>query len=108
VSHALWQLYGGLFLLAVGSATVMPCLSALASRYAPEQHQGLVQGTFRSMGSLARAVGPLLGGIVYWSVSSSAPYLFGAVLLALPLVLVARLPAPPSPAGAPGGPIARP
>jgi MFS family permease len=108
VSYSLWQLYGGLFLLAVGSATVMPCLSALASRYAPEQHQGLVQGTFRSMGSLARAVGPLLGGIVYWSVSSSAPYLFGAVLLALPLVLVARLPAPPSPAGAPGGPIARP
>jgi MFS family permease len=105
---ALWQLYGGLFLLAAGSATVMPCLSALVSRYAPEEHQGLVQGTFRSMGSLARAIGPLLGGIAYWSVSSSAPYLFGAVLLVLPLVLAARLPAPPSPAGAPGGPIARP
>lgn len=88
------QLFGGLFLLATGSAMVMPCLSALVSRYAHEGRQGLAQGTFRSMGSLARALGPFLGGLAYWSLSSSSPYLLGALFMLLPLALVARLPAP--------------
>lgn len=88
------QLYIGLGLLATGSAMVMPCLSALVSRYASDGRQGLVQGTFRSMGSLARALGPFLGGLAYWSLSSSAPYLLGAGLMLVPLALVAGLPAP--------------
>ncbi|MEZ5979520.1 MAG: MFS transporter [Planctomycetota bacterium] len=88
------QLYGGLTLLAAGSAMVMPSLSALASRLAPDGQQGLVQGTLRSMGSLARAIGPLLGGLAYWSLASSAPYVLGSALLLLPLALCLRLPDP--------------
>ena len=88
------QLYLGLFGLATGSAMVMPCLSALVSRYADEGRQGLAQGTFRSMGSLARALGPFLGGVAYWSLSSSSPYLVGALLMLVPLALAAGLPVP--------------
>jgi MFS family permease len=102
-AHALWQLYGGLALLAFGSALVVPCLSALASRYAPADRQGLVQGTFRGSGSLARALGPLLGGLVYWSLGSAAPYVGGAVIMLVPLFLALRLPPPPvQPAAAAG------
>ena len=43
------ELYSGLAFMAVGSALVMPCLSALVSRYAPADRQGLALGTFRSM-----------------------------------------------------------
>ena len=94
VSTSVAQLYLGLFLLAAGSAMVMPTLSSLVSLYAPEESQGLAQGSFRSMGSLARAVGPLLGGLLYWGVASWAPYHLGALFLLLPLGLAAGLPQP--------------
>ena len=87
-------LYLGLFLLATGSALAFPSLSALVSLYAPPADQGLALGTFRSMGALSRAVGPVLGGLVYWSLGATAPYFLGAVALLVPLALAARLPAP--------------
>lgn len=88
------ELYGGLAFMAVGSALVMPCLSALVSRYAPADRQGLALGTFRSMGSLGRALGPIIGAGIYWKLGSSAPYLGGAVVILIPLLMTLSLPAP--------------
>lgn len=88
-------LYPGLFLMAVGSALTVPSLSALASRYAPRERQGLALGTFRSVGSLARALGPLAGGLLYWRLGSASPYLAAAALALLPAWLALGLPAPP-------------
>lgn len=88
-------LYLGLFPMAVGSALAMPCLSSLVSRYAPSEKQGLAQGTFRSLGSLARAIGPFLGGVLFWKLGSGSPFLIGAAFLLLPLGLALSLPAPP-------------
>ena len=90
-------LYAGLFLMAVGSAFAMPCLSALASRYAPADRQGLSLGVLRSMGSLSRAIGPVLGAALYWRFGAGLPYHAGAVFLILPILLALRLPAPPEP-----------
>ena len=81
------MLYGGLAFMAVVSALAMPCSSALVSRYPPADFQGLVLGAFRSVGSLSRAIGPVLGGLLYWSLGSQAPYLAGAVVLLVPLAL---------------------
>ena len=89
-------LYAGLFLMAVGSAFAMPCLSALVSRYAPTDRQGLAQGTLRSLGSLARAIGPFLGGTLFWQLGSAAPFLVGAGLLLIPVWLTTKLPLPPA------------
>lgn len=89
-------LYAGLFCMAVGSALTMPCLSALVSRYAPADRQGLALGAFRSLGSLSRAVGPALGGVLYWKLGSAAPYLAGAAFLLLPLGLALGLPPVPA------------
>ncbi|MEE8466983.1 MAG: MFS transporter [Planctomycetota bacterium] len=88
-------LYLGLGLLAVGSAFVMPTLSALVSRYVPADRQGLAMGVFRSMGSLARAIGPIMGGILYWKLGSWGPYVVGAAIALVPLYLAVGLPAPP-------------
>jgi MFS family permease len=90
------QLYVGLAFLAVGSALVLPCLSSLVSRYAPGDRQGLVLGVFRSLGALARAIGPLLGGVSYWILGSSSPYLIGSLLLVVPLALTLGLPPVPA------------
>jgi len=89
-------LYAGLAFMAVGSALAMPCLSALASRYAPEEVQGLVLGSFRSVGALSRAIGPVLGGVLYWALGSEAPYTAGAILVLLPLFLALGLPPVPN------------
>jgi MFS family permease len=85
-------LYAGISAMAIGSALVMPTLSALASRYAPADRQGLVQGTLRSMGSLSRAIGPILGGLAYWRLGSAVPYYAGAAVLLVPLWLTLQLP----------------
>ena len=89
-------LYLGLFFLAVGSALATPCLSALVSRYSPSERQGLALGIFRSMGSLSRAIGPVLGGTLYWQLGSAAPYYVGALFLALPLGMARGLPPVPA------------
>lgn len=89
-------LYLGLGFMAVGSALIMPCLSSLVSRYAPAEHQGLAIGTLRSMGSLARATGPILGAGLYWRFGSASPYLAGAAALLLPILLASRLPPLPA------------
>ncbi len=88
-------LYLGLGFMAVGSALAMPCFSALVSRYSPSEVQGLVLGAFRSVGSLSRAIGPVLGGVLYWLLGSEAPYLAGAALLLVPLALALKLPPVP-------------
>jgi MFS family permease len=93
-------LYLGLFPMAVGSAFALPCLSALVSRYTPAERQGASQGSFRALGSLARAVGPFLGGALYWRLGSGAPYFASALFLLIPLALAAGL---PQPVDAPGG-----
>ncbi len=87
----LWM-YAGLGLLGVGGALANPSLTGLASLYAPEQRQGELLGVFRSLGSLARAVGPLLAAVLYWRWGSQWSYFGGALLLALPLWLARRLP----------------
>lgn len=94
-------LYVGLGLMAVGSALAMPTLGALVSRYAPAESQGLVLGSFRSAGALARAVGPVLGGLLYWKFGAASPYLAGAAFLLIPLLLALKL--PPLPESEPQG-----
>jgi MFS family permease len=91
-AHTTTVLYSGLALMAIGSALIMPCFSALVSRYTPADRQGLSLGVFRSLGSLARAVGPLIGAVLYWQVGSWAPYHVGACLLLVPLLIARSLP----------------
>ena len=87
-------LYTGLALLAIGSALATPCLTALVSLYSPEDRQGEALGIFRSLGALSRALGPILGCLVYWKFSSQWPYLGAAILLLLPIAMAVGLPTP--------------
>ncbi len=89
-----WTLYAGLFVLTVGGACVMPCLTALVSLYTPAGHQGRILGIFRSMGSLARAIGPFAAGVLYWRCGATGAYAIGAAALVIPLWIAIRLPRP--------------
>jgi MFS transporter, DHA1 family, tetracycline resistance protein len=52
------------FFLAAGNAFATPALSSLASKNAAEHEQGRALGVLQSGASLARAIGPTLGGVL--------------------------------------------
>lgn len=86
--------FGGLALMAFSVGIVSPTLSALVSLYSKEDEQGNQLGIFRSAGSFARAIGPLVAAFAYFSYGSQSAYLFGGLLLLFPVLLAIRLPKP--------------
>jgi MFS family permease len=88
-------LYVGLLFLAAGAAQATPCLTALASMYTPKEEQGRVLGIFRSLGALARAIGPLLAAALYWWIGPTLAYFLGGLFVLVPLVMAAGLPKSP-------------
>lgn len=94
IADAGWLLYGGLFFLAMGSAMVIPCLTSLVSLYSPAQIQGQSLGIFRSLGALGRVAGPIYASLMYWKFGAAVTYVFGAIAVLIPAMLVKTLPEP--------------
>lgn len=86
--------YFALFLMSTGVAFISPTLTSLTSLYSSEQDQGFHLGVFRSSGSMARAIGPLIAGTVYFKYGSSTAYLAGALFLLVPAYFLFRVPQP--------------
>lgn len=61
-------------------------MMTMASQYGSEQQKGTVMGIFRSLGALARALGPIVASIAFWSIGSSTTYLIGSVALLWPVL----------------------
>ncbi|CAG8608876.1 3274_t:CDS:2 [Paraglomus occultum] len=75
-------LYIGAAFLAFTSATVVNCLTSLASMQCDELvEKGQALGEFRSLGQLGRAVGPIAACSLYWMVGSQLCYIAGAVAM---------------------------
>ena len=73
-----------------GRSLLGPTLSSLLSKAAPRDKQGITFGMYGSLGSLARALGPILAGGLY-ELSHIAPFLAGAALAAAVSVWLAVL-----------------
>lgn len=84
-------MYVALVLFAFASATVVPCLTTLISQFGGTDQKGVIMGVFRSLGALARALGPIITSTIYWSLGEKACYITGAVCLVLPLVLLKNI-----------------
>lgn len=91
-AQSTFLIYFGLFFLAVGSAMAIPCLTALVSLYSPANEQGRSVGIFRSLGALARVIGPIAASLIYWKYGSALPYYVGSAFLLIPILLVMKLP----------------
>lgn len=78
--------------LALGMGALQPSLNSLISRRAGKDEQGGVLGVAQSVGSLSRVIGPLIAGSLFAGLGRGAPFLCGAVLVALSLFAAARLP----------------
>ncbi|KAK6177910.1 hypothetical protein SNE40_012779 [Patella caerulea] len=84
-------MYIGLVLFSFASGTVVPCLTTMISINGGNEQKGVIMGTFRSLGALARAVGPVAASIVYWSLGAKVCYVSGGILLILPILLLKKL-----------------
>nr|WP_218776653.1 MFS transporter [Enterococcus sp. 8G7_MSG3316] len=75
----------GLFLYGIGDAIFAPAYNGSLSKLVTPQEQGKVLGSSQGMQSLARVIGPLIGGQLYVLFAPVAPALMGVAfgLLAL-------------------------
>ncbi|WPJ97392.1 MFS transporter [Coraliomargarita algicola] len=94
IGHGYGLFFTGLALMACSIGLASPTLSALVSLYSNESDQGANLGIFRSAGSLARAIGPLLAAFTYFAYGSQNAYLFGALVVLVPLSMAIKLPKP--------------
>lgn len=82
-----------LLLLVVGQGLASPSLSTLVANASGHSERGRLLGVQQAAGSLARVVGPAIGGLLFQQIGVSAPYLVGAGVMALALaVMLARVP----------------
>ena len=88
-SHA--ALYGMLILIASGYGLGTTAVTTLISRRTGRELQGEALGLNQSVLSLARVIGPIAGGMVYQAMGPAAPYLGGAAVAMIAMVLAARI-----------------
>ncbi|XP_075400746.1 major facilitator superfamily domain-containing protein 10 isoform X1 [Tenrec ecaudatus] len=85
----------GLLLYSFAAAVVVPCLSSVVAGYGSAGQKGIVMGTLRSLGALARAVGPATAASVYWLAGAHVCFTACAGLFLLPFLLLRGMrPAP--------------
>ncbi|NXP69503.1 MFS10 protein, partial [Ramphastos sulfuratus] len=82
------MLSAGLLLYSFAAAVVIPCLSAVVSGYGSASQKGRVMGILRSLGALARALGPILSATVYWLAGAEVCFTLCGTLFFIPLVLL--------------------
>jgi multidrug resistance protein len=89
-----------LLLLTVGQGLLTPTLSSAVAGRAGRQ-RGTWLGWQQSAGGLARVIGPIVAGSLFEFTGVGAPYVLGAVLALVALVLIPTGPAPADRAVAP-------
>jgi DHA1 family tetracycline resistance protein-like MFS transporter len=96
-------LLGACALLAIGSGFNNPSVSSLISRISSADEQGSILGVSQSVSSLARIVGPLVGGAVYQRFGPAAPFAGASVVMAVAFLValtsIARMRLAPNAAG---------
>ena len=79
-------------LIAIGFGILNPAVTSLVSRAAGADERGGILGVNQSGQSLARILGPLIGGFFFGAIGRDAPYYVGAVIMVGVVVMTAALP----------------
>jgi MFS family permease len=94
IASTSWIFYVGLAAIGIGSGLTNPTISSLVSLYSPSTQQGRMLGIFRSLGSLARGIGPLVACSLYWWLGGTVTYLAAAAIVVVPWMMALPLPKP--------------
>jgi DHA1 family tetracycline resistance protein-like MFS transporter len=79
--------------IAVGNGMVAPSLAGLVSVASSAEEQGGILGVYQSLGSLARAGGPFLGGLAFDHLGHASPMWTGGIVIGLTSLIALELPA---------------
>ncbi|KAM6930852.1 major facilitator superfamily domain-containing protein 10-like [Xenentodon cancila] len=90
LSRNITMLYVGLVLYSFAAAIVVPCLSTLVSDHGSANQKGTVMGILRSLGALARALGPVVSSSVYWIAGAQTCFLISSASFVIPLTLLSK------------------
>jgi multidrug resistance protein len=85
-----WLQLVSLFFIALANGFISPAILALLSKNTLAHQQGQVLGSNQSFGSLARVIGPALGGLLY-SLDWGFPFWGGALLMGLCFFLISAI-----------------
>lgn len=72
--------------LALSNGLLMPSINSLVSLHSPSNAQGSMLGILQSMGSLARAIGPVISGFLY-AQYYQLPYFGGGLLMLITFIM---------------------
>ncbi|KGL38745.1 tetracycline resistance MFS efflux pump [Listeria newyorkensis] len=78
----------GIFIFGFGDSIFGPSFNGMLSKSADASEQGRIQGGSQSIQSLARIIGPILGGAIYVSLGHAAPAVMGVILLAAAILVL--------------------
>jgi DHA1 family tetracycline resistance protein-like MFS transporter len=85
--HLHWLLLGPMIPIAFGSGLNSPSVRALISKMTSVDSQGQSLGISSSFDSLARAIGPACGGILYAKFGQTSPYVVAGVTMSLAFIV---------------------
>ncbi|WP_436669350.1 MFS transporter [Paenibacillus kandeliae] len=80
----------GMLAFGFGDSIFGPSFNGMLSKSAEANEQGRIQGGSQSIQSLARIVGPIVGGQIYVSLGHTAPAFMGVVLISLAILILYR------------------
>jgi DHA1 family tetracycline resistance protein-like MFS transporter len=80
----------GAILFSSGSGLFEPSMASTVSKTSTGAYQGLVQGSYQSLQSLTRVIGPLLATFLY-GFGASNPYILAVCLCLLSVILFVRI-----------------
>lgn len=72
----------GMFIFGFGDSIFGPSFNGMLSKSVDSSEQGRIQGGSQSIQSLARMIGPIIGGQIYVSLGHAAPAFMGIILVA--------------------------
>jgi DHA1 family tetracycline resistance protein-like MFS transporter len=81
-------LIAGMFVFGFGDSVYGPSFSGMVSKSVDSSEQGRIQGGSQSIQSLARIMGPIIGGQIYISLGHAAPAFMGMILIAMAILVL--------------------
>lgn len=82
-----WMLYPAVTIVALGTGTSIPSLTALVSLRVSESEQGRLMGGTQTLLSLTSIFGPVIAGISFEAIAFSAPYWLGSLFSIFALIV---------------------
>jgi len=82
----------GLGTISIGNGLAGPSLAGLVSVASSAEEQGGILGVYQSLGSLARSVGPFLGGLAFDHLGVGSPLWIGGIAIGFASLIALQLP----------------